>query len=142
MRSGADEQRTDVESCAAFIRRDEALVQADGFFDHGFKQIGGQFGHHDTSAGALQACGIFFHAEDAHFSVGATKGFKPLEGFLSIVQTSGRHVYVDAFRGTCFYFSPLAVAPIAANVVVGGYVAEGKVFPIDVFHCVYVLMCY
>ena len=85
-RRGADEQRADIESGAALIGGDILLVEAYHAFNHLYKELGGNLGHHDAAAGTLQAGCILFHAEYAHLAVGTAVGFQTLKGFLSVVQ--------------------------------------------------------
>ncbi len=133
--AGADEQRTQVEAGAGAVGRDEALVHLDDFLAHLDEFLGGQLGHHDAAAGALETLGIGFGTEDADLAVFAAIGFQAFEGFLTIVERGGGHVHFDVFGAGNFDFTPFAVAEVAAHVVVGFDVTEGEVLPIYIHVC-------
>ena len=97
---------------------------------HLYELLGGQLGHHDATAGALQTLGVGFGAEDADFAVFAAVGFQALEGFLTVVEAGGSHVNFDELGAGGLDFTPLAVTEVAAHVVVGFDVTEGEVLPI------------
>ena len=128
--AGTDEQRTEVEAGAGAVGRNEALVEFDDLLAHLDKFLGGQLGHHDTAAGALQTLGVGFGTEDADLAIFAAVGFQTLEGFLTIVEAGGGHVDFDVFGAGSLDFTPFAVTEVAAHVVVGFDVTEGEVLPI------------
>ena len=133
--AGADEQRTQVEAGAGAVRRDEALVHLDDALAHLDEFLGGQLGHHDAAAGALQTLGVGFGAEDADLAVFAAVSFQALEGFLAVVEAGGSHVDFDVLGGRDLDFTPLTVAEVAAHIVVRFYVTKRKVLPIYVQVC-------
>ena len=130
----ADEQRTDIQRGAALVGRDEALVQANHLLNHLHEHLSGNLGHHETTAGGLQAGGILLSTEYADLAVGAAIGLEAFEGFLTVVQTGGSHTEVDGLFGGDFYLTPLAVVVVATNVIVGRHEAEGQITPINFFH--------
>ena len=132
--AGTNKERTDVEGSAALVCGDILLVETHHLGDHLLEKGGGNLGHHNTAAGALQACGILIHAEHTHLAVGAAVGLETFKGFLAIVQTGGCHGEVDGFFGAGFYFAPFAVAVITPHVVISSHIAELEVFPINSFH--------
>ena len=119
-----DEQRADIERSAAFVGRHEALAFLDNRQDSLVKFFGGQLGHHDAAARALQAGGILVHAEDADFAVFPPEGLHTLESLLSIVQTGGCHVYFECLRAGNRDVAPFSVLVGASYVVVSGHIAE------------------
>ena len=132
--SGTDEQRADVERGAAFVRRNEILVEFHNLLHHLLEAFRREFGHQYAPAGRLQAFGVVLHAESADFAVGTAEGFQALEGFLAIVEGGGCHVDIDGFGGGYFNFSPFAVTVVATNVVVCLDVAKLQVGPVDILH--------
>ena len=120
----ADEERTDVEGGTRLVWRDESLVEAYHLVNHFIELLGGELWHEDATAGGLQTGCIFVAAEHAHLTVRTAVGFQSLEGFLSIVQTSGCHVHGDCLFGANFYFAPLAVTVVTAYIVVGLAIAK------------------
>ncbi len=139
--AGTDEQGTEIEAGAGAVRRDEALVEFDDLFAHLDEFLGGEFGHHDTAAGALHTLGVGFGTEDADFAVFAAIGFQAFESFLAVVEAGGGHVHFDVFGARSLDFAPFAVAIVAAYVVIRFYVTKREVLPIyihdfQVFKCV------
>ena len=128
--AGTDEQGTEVEAGAGAVGRNETLVHLDDLFAHLDEFLGRQLGHHNAAAGALEALGVGFGAEDADLAVFAAVGFQALEGFLTVVEAGGSHVHFDVLGTGNFDFAPLAITEVAAHVVVGFYVTEGEVLPI------------
>ena len=128
--AGADEQRTQVEAGAGAVGRDEALVHLDDELAHFDEALGGQFGHHNAAAGALQASGVLVGTEQADLAVLATVGFQTLEGLLTVVKARSGHMDVDAFLGGDFNLAPFAVAIPAAYVIIRFQVTKRKVLPI------------
>ena len=128
--AGTDEQGTQVEAGAGAIGRNETLVELDDLLAHLDELLGGQFGHHDAAAGALQTLGIGFGTEDADLTIFAAVGFQTLESFLTVVKAGGCHVNFDVLGAGGLDFTPLAVAEVATHIVVGFDVTEGKVLPI------------
>ena len=132
--AGADEQRTQVEAGAGTVRRDELLVHLDDLLAHLDELLGGELGHHDAAAGALQTLGVGLGTEDADLAILAAVGFKALEGFLAIVEAGGSHVYVDALRTGDLDLAPLPVAEVAAYIIIRFHVTKRKVLPIYIHH--------
>ena len=141
LRSRTDEQRTDIKSGTAFVRRNETFVRF-YYLAHGFaKQLGGKFGHQNAPAGALQTLGIGLRTEHTDFAVLAAECLQSFERLLPVVQASSRHVDIQRFFRTQFQFSPFAVAVIATHVVICLHIPERQISPIDFFHTIiYILM--
>ena len=97
LRSSADEQRTDVESSATFIRRNKAFIEFDNLFHHLYEFVRWHFWHQNTARGALHTRCIIFNTKDSDFSIRTTKGFLPFKRFLPVVQTSCSHMDIDGF---------------------------------------------
>lgn len=124
---------TNVERSTCAVRRDEASVEADGFFNHIAEELFGDGNHADAFCGVDDASGVVFHSENANFAVLTTESFEAFEYFLSVVERSSGHVYVDIWRFGNFNFAPFTVAICAANIVVGREVAKRELAPINLF---------
>ena len=129
-----DEERTDVECCAALVCRDVLLIEAHYLLHHLLEYFCRQLRHHDAAACRLQTCCVLVHTEHAHLAVGATICLQSLKGFLSVVQTGGCHVKLNVLVGADFYLAPLAIAVATAHVIVGRHIAERQLRPCYIFH--------
>ena len=130
--ASTDQERTEVEACTGAVRRNEALIELDDLLAHFDKFFGGELRHHDATAGALQTLGVGFGAEDTNLAVFAAISLETFESLLAIVQAGCSHVHFDMLRGGNFNLTPLTVAIVAANVIVGFYITERKVLPINI----------
>ena len=130
--AGTDKQGSQIEAGTSAIGRNELLVHLDDLLAHLDKLLGGEFGHHDATAGALQTLGVGFGTEDTDFAILATVGFQTLKGFLAIMEARSSHVHLDMLGTGNFNLTPLAVAEVAAYIVVRFYVTKRKVLPIYV----------
>ena len=97
--TGTDEQRTEVQACTSAVRRNETLVELDDLLAHLHKLLGGEFGHHDAAASALQTLGVGLGTEDTDLAILATVALQSLESLLAVVQARCSHVHLDMFRG-------------------------------------------
>lgn len=123
----ANQQRTEVKACASAVRGNKLFIQLDNFLAHLNEFLGGQFGHDDAAAGALQTGSVLIGAEHANLTVFATISLQSLKGFLTIVQAGGTHVDRDGIFGADFYFAPFSVAIVAADIIVGFVVSKTQV---------------
>ena len=139
LRTGADEQRTDIERRARFVGRNEAFVELH-HAEHGFAEaLSAELGHQDAATGGLQTSRILLQTEDTHLAVFATEGFQPFECFLTIVQTGRCHVQRDSLFAANLGLAPSTVTIVNSHVVICLHVAERQISPIKFFHC---LNCY
>ena len=136
--TGADEQRTEVEAGACAIRRNETLVELDDLLAHLDEFLSGEFGHHDATAGALQALGIGFGTEHTDFVILAAVSFQTFKSLLTIVETGGSHVYGEILFGRDFNFAPLTIAIPATDVIIGFQVTKREVLPINIHSTNYI----
>ena len=103
-------------------------------FYHLAELIGRHFCHFATSTCGLHTCCIFFHAENAYFSIWATESLETFKSFLSIMETYSRHMKRDIFIRTYLNLTPLSIVIVATNVVVRLHVTKFQVRPVDLFH--------
>ncbi len=83
--ASTDEKGTEVEGCAGAVRGNEMLVEFDNLLAHFNEELGGEFGHHDAAAGALQTCSVSLDAETADLAVLATESLEAFKSLLAIV---------------------------------------------------------
>ena len=119
-----DLERTNIERSTRLVGRDETLVEFYYFSNHLLEEFDGHGLHRDALGASDETLGIFIHAEDSDFAVGASESLKAFERLLAIVETAGCDMQGNIFRIADYDFSPLAVGESTSYIVIGFHVAE------------------
>ena len=120
----SDQQRTNIKRGTAFVGRNKTLIHLHYCEYSFFETFCGQFCHHNTTTGRLQASGILFQTENTNFTIFTTECFQSFECLLTIMQTGSCHVHIDQFTTTDFEFSPLTFPEINSHIVICLHVSE------------------
>ena len=134
LRTGSDEQRTNVKSCSTFISWNPLLIQTNNLLHHFAEHFSWKFWHQNSTASALQTSCVLLHTKHTHLAIRASVSLKTLKSFLSIMQTGSSHVKFQILIGANFNLTPFTITIVASYIVIRLTIAKRQITPIDILH--------
>ena len=132
--SCSDQQRTDIQGCSTFIRRNKPFIRLDNHFHSLTEFLSRQLRHQNSATCTLQTFCICIRTENTDLAIFSTISLQAFKSFLTIMQASCCHVNIQSFFWTKFQFTPLSVAIITTDVVICLHIAKWQISPINFFH--------
>ena len=130
LRTGTNQQWTDVQGGASPKWRNPVLIRLDDTLDCLAEHLHGNRSHAGATGGTDQTLRILLDTEDADLAVLATIGLQTLKGRLPIVKALGRNGEGDEGLVLQFARIPLAILPMVFHVIRCGKVGKTQFRPV------------